>query len=77
MGVLYIVSAGDQGLMKTAKSGITASLIGFAIMLCAWLIVNVVLTVLVNTEQKPFKDLIKNGAFSFTCDTSSESKYRP
>lgn len=77
MGVLYIVSAGDQGLMKTAKGGITAALIGFAIMLSAWLIVNIVLTVLVDKSKEPFLGLVQNGTFSFSCDTSSNSKYVP
>lgn len=44
-GVLYIVSAGDEKMIGTAKSALTASLIGFAIVLGAWLIVNVTLWV--------------------------------
>jgi len=73
MAVLYVISAGNDGLMGTAKGGIKAALIGFAIMLSAWLIVNIVLTVLVDTTdaEKPFKDLIKTGAFTFTCDAKS------
>jgi hypothetical protein len=42
-GVLYIISAGDEKLMGSAKSALSASLIGFAIVLGAWLIVNVTL----------------------------------
>jgi len=42
-GVLYILSAGDEKMMGSAKSALTATLIGFAIVLGAWLIVNVVL----------------------------------
>ena len=73
MGILYIVSAGNEGLMKTAKSGMLAALIGFAIMLTAWLIVNVLLTVLVDTgsPDKPFLGLMQEGRFYFFCDTSS------
>ncbi|KKR20455.1 MAG: hypothetical protein UT50_C0017G0015 [Candidatus Moranbacteria bacterium GW2011_GWA2_39_41] len=44
-GVLYIISSGDDGMMTTAKKALTASLIGFAIVMGAWLIVNVVLWV--------------------------------
>lgn len=75
MAVLYVVSAGDEGMMKTAKSGITAALIGFAIMLSAWLIVNIVLTVLADTTTpgKPLAGLISNGAFNFSCDTASKA----
>lgn len=79
MAVLYVVSAGDQGLMQTAKSGIKAGLIGFAVMLSAWLIVNIVLTVLADTTTsgKPLFGLVQNGAFNFSCDTTSNSKYQP
>lgn len=73
MAVLYVVSAGDEGLMGTAKSGIKAALIGFAIMLAAWLMVNITLTVLVDTTdtEKPLGGLVSNGAFTFSCDTKS------
>ncbi len=74
MAVLYVISAGDQGMMQTAKGGIKAALIGFAVMLSAWLIVNIVLTVLVdNTAGKPLAGLVQNGAFKFSCDTSSNA----
>lgn len=74
MGVLYIVSAGNEGMMQTAKKGMQAALIGFTIMLLAWLIVNIVLTVLADTtsSDKPFKDLVSTpGVFNFSCDASS------
>lgn len=79
MAVLYVVSAGDEGMMKTAKSGITAALVGFAIILSAWLMVNIVLTVLADTsgtvrqdgQVSPLSGLVSNGAFNFSCDTKS------
>lgn len=80
MAILYIVSTGNEGMMKTAKGGITAALAGFAIMLAAWLIVNVTLNILAVKDTHPEQDtkennplfgLRKNGAFSFTCDTTS------
>ena len=74
MGVLYIVSAGDQGLMQTAKGGLTAAFVGFAVMLLAWLIVNVVITVLADTasSDKPFANLVSTpGVFNFACDITS------
>ena len=74
MGVLYIISTGDQSMMQTAKGGITASLIGFAIMLSAWLIVNIVLTVLGENAKRPFDGLVKNGAFNFSCVIGSNVK---
>ena len=73
MGVLYIVSTGDTGLMQTAKSGMLAALIGFAIMLSAWLIVNVVLTTLADTSKGLFPQLVSSpGVFNFSCDTRSK-----
>lgn len=74
MGVLYVISAGDEGMIKTAKTGMKAALIGFAVMLSAWLIVNIVLTVLVDSAKQPFAGLIKTNAFSFSCDVSSNVK---
>ncbi|NTU67210.1 MAG: hypothetical protein HGB08_04820 [Candidatus Moranbacteria bacterium] len=38
-GVMYIVSAGSPGMMQTAKSFMTACIVGFALTLAAWLIV--------------------------------------
>lgn len=40
MGVVYIVSAGNDGMMSMAKNGIKFSLTGIVIILSAWLIVN-------------------------------------
>lgn len=73
MAALYVISAGDPGMMQTAKSGIFAALIGFSVMLSAWLIVNIVLTILVdpNDTNKPLGGLVQNGTFQFSCDISS------
>jgi hypothetical protein len=75
MAVLYVVSAGNPGMMQTAKGGILASMIGFGIMLSAWLIVNTVLTILVSNADatKPLGGLVKGGTFSFACDQSSNA----
>lgn len=81
MAVLYVVSAGNQGMMQTAKGGITAALIGFAVMLSAWLIVSTVLTILVGdadpSNERPLDELIQTGVFTFSCDTSSNANRRP
>lgn len=79
MGIMYIVSAGDEGMMKTAKGGIVASLVGFAVMLGAWLIVNTVITILAVDESagKPLSGLRSSGAFTFTCDTASKVNVSP
>lgn len=73
MAVLYVVSAGDEGMMKTAKGGIWAALIGFTVMLSAWLIVNTVLSVLADTTTTgaPLAGLVQSGKFVYSCDTAS------
>jgi hypothetical protein len=43
-GIMYIVSAGNEEMMKTAKTFIKQILIGFAVILGAWLLVYVVMT---------------------------------
>jgi hypothetical protein len=45
-GVMYIISAGDDGMMTSAKNFAKACLIGFAVVLGAWLIVNVTMWVI-------------------------------
>ena len=40
-GVMYVISNGDETAMKTAKEFMTASVVGFAIVIGAWLIINV------------------------------------
>jgi hypothetical protein len=45
-GVMYIVSSGDEGMMTSAKGFLRSALIGFFVVLGAWLIVNTTLWVL-------------------------------
>jgi hypothetical protein len=73
IAVLYVVSAGNTGMMQTAKGGMVAALIGFSVMLSAWLIVNTVLTVLVNNSSGPLAGMVQNGVFKFSCDQSSNA----
>jgi hypothetical protein len=69
MGILYVVSAGDKGMMGTAKSGIKASLIGFALMLGGWLIINFIITSLA-----PNLGVEKGGNwYTFKCSTYSKT----
>lgn len=48
-GIIYIISAGDPGMMTKAKGYLTMCIIGVVIVLCAWLIVNTVMWVLGGT----------------------------
>ena len=45
-GVIYLVSAGDSSMMESAKNFMKSALIGTAIFLCAWLIIQTVFYVL-------------------------------
>lgn len=68
-GVMYIISSGDEEMMKRAKSFLSTSLIGFTIVLGAWLIVNSVMWIL-----SAKTNLGVQGAtnwYTFTCDTKS------
>ncbi len=62
MGVLYIVSAGNDGMITMAKNGIKFSLIGLAIILSAWLIVNTVIFSIFGAKS----DLGVRASFSIT-----------
>ena len=75
MAIFYIVSTGNEGMMQTAKGGITAALVGFAIMLAAWLIVNTTLRILaVKKDGSGIKGLtMSSTGFSFSCDTTSSA----
>lgn len=66
MGIVYIVSAGNPSMMTTAKNGIKSTLIGFALMLGAWIIVNTFMTTLANNGVGHAENW-----YSFTCDTAS------
>ncbi len=71
-GAMYMISAGDSGMMESAKKFIGASLIGFAIVLGAWLIVNIILNVL-PTRSDLWASLQKTNWYTFSCSTASSS----
>lgn len=73
MGILYIVSLGNPALMETAKKGIFGALIGVGLMLGAWLIVNVTLTVLA-VKKASFGSLLTSpNTFSYQCVPRSKA----
>ncbi len=49
-GVMYVVSSGSEKMMESAKAFLKGSLIGLAVVLCSWVIVNTVITVLMPTQ---------------------------
>ena len=74
MGIWYIVSAGNPGMINQAKSGIKTTLIGLAVMLGAWLMVNTVLLLFAQEKdptKNPIVGLQSTGGFNFVCSTQS------
>jgi hypothetical protein len=66
-GVVYIVSSGNEGMMETAKGLLKNALIGFAIILGAWLIINVALRVI--SAQTNLGVTQATNWWTFTCAT--------
>ena len=50
-GVMYVVSAGSEKMITQAKSFLKSSLIGFAVVLGAWLIVNTTMWLLATKDS--------------------------
>lgn len=75
MAIIYITSSGDEGRMRFAKSGIAAALIGFAIILLAWVIVNFVLSIKDTDGRSIFNpNVIRTDWDSFQCTTTSQAQ---
>ncbi len=72
MGIMYIVSAGNDSMMGTAKKGIWAALIGLAIVLLAWVVVNTIIFVIFQSKANlgvGASFTVGNG-FSFDCNAN-------
>lgn len=74
-GVMYIISSGDETMMTGAKNFLKASVIGFVVVLGAFLIVNVTMWALSakdsNGDGVSDMGVGQAGWFSFTCSTES------
>ena len=72
MGILYIVSAGNPGMMETAKKGVFAALAGLVIILAAWIIVNTVMFVVFDAKSDlgVGASFSVSGGFEFDCGAS-------
>lgn len=68
MAIVYITSAGDEGRMTFAKTGIKYSLIGFIVILLAWVMVNFIFTLPIFATN----GLVRTGWDTFTCNTNSQ-----
>lgn len=70
-GIIYIISSGNEKMISQAKSFLTASLVGFAVTLAAWLIVDVTIIWIANANPDLNIGIINWN--TFTCDTSSSA----
>ncbi len=70
MAIIYITSAGNESRMSFAKSGISAALIGFCIILLAWIVVNFILTLPIFSNS----GLVRTGWSTLTCNTASQAR---
>jgi len=68
-GIMYIISAGNEKMMETAKNLTKHTLMGFAIVLGAWLIVNYSMILL--SKQDDLGIGVTSWS-EFNCDTSSD-----
>lgn len=69
-GIIYIISSGDEGMMGTAKGLLKNTLIGFALILGAWLIVNTTMWILGTRNDLGIQ---KQGWTNFSCSTVSRA----
>lgn len=71
MAIVYITSAGDESRMSFAKEGIKYSLVGFAVILLAWVAVNFIFTLPLFSSSGLVRT---DGSWdNFTCNTKSRS----
>ena len=69
MAIVYVVSAGNSGMMSKAKDGIKATLIGFAVMLGSWVMINFFMLTLANNGVGHATNW-----YTFTCSTTSKTQ---
>lgn len=76
-GVIYVVSAGSEKMITQAKGFLTASLIGFTVVLGAWIIVNTTMWLLAakdaDSEGGTLGIGITGSWSNFSCDETSPS----
>lgn len=78
-GVMYVISSGDPEMIKRAKSLAVNTVIGFSLMLGAWLIINTTFWIFsaksapVDSVEKYNLGLEAKSWDTFTCSTASSS----
>jgi len=75
-GIIYIVSAGNEGMMETAKGLMKNALIGFSLILGAWLIVSTMMWIMGTKESSDEGGVLGikvTGWNTFTCSRTRRS----
>jgi hypothetical protein len=73
-GVMYVVSAGSDTMMTTAKNFVRSSVTGFAFVLGAWLIVSVTMWLISTKADLGIgKAGWHNGSITYDCSTQSSA----
>lgn len=75
-GIIYIVSAGNEGMMETAKGLMKNALIGFSLILGAWLIVNTIMWIMGTKESSDEGGVLGikvTGWNTFTCSRTRKA----
>jgi len=73
-GIMYLVSTGDEKLMTSAKGFIKSSLIGFAVIFCAWIIVN---SILLFFSTRPGMGIGRTNWYTFECAVPTATSALP
>jgi len=78
-GVIYITSAGDQGMISTAKGALKAALFGMIFVLAAWVIVNTLITIFLPVNNDAFQGGLKGNWMQYYCESagSGDDKTNP
>jgi len=63
-GVMYVLSSGNESMITSSKNFLKASVIGFAVVLAAWLIIN---QVLLSISAKPDLGIEAINWYTFNC----------
>lgn len=69
-GIIYMMSSGSESMITLAKNCFRASIIGFAITIAAWLLINTVLFWILPTSSNLGVGVIW---YTFDCDTTSSA----
>ncbi len=67
-GVIYVISAGDQGMITTAKSALKSGLFGIIFVLAGWVIVNTFISVFL-----PVGGALKGNWSQYICENVDNS----